>query len=673
MNARSNSYNHLQGQKSPYLLQHATNPVDWFPWGDEAFQKAREEDKLVLVSIGYAACHWCHVMEKECFRNPDIAELMNSHFVNIKVDREERPDIDHYYMEAVQLITGSGGWPLNCVALPNGRPVFGGTYFPSERWKELLNRLAEAYQQAPDQLRAQADQLEQGLQQMQLTDLTHTLEQFRSGGLDQYLHRIKQSLDEENGGLKGAPKFPMPLLYQFLLKYHFVRGDQKLLDHIKYTLTRMGEGGLYDHLSGGFARYSTDPQWFVPHFEKMLYDNAQLASLYCQVYMHTKEDLFRQKAEETLKFLKTEMHTENFLFACSIDADSEGKEGYYYTWADDEIDLALQKDAPIFKDYFGVKANGNWEGVNILAKQTDIPQLARKYNQPEGKIREIIEKGKSLLLKLREKRKAPLKDQKVIVSWNALAVKAFIHGYQATGKLDYLRIALNTAEGIISSQLESDYRLTRIYAAGQSSVDGFLDDYAFLAEALLELYQITFDDKWVDWAAKITEYSLQHFAGHRGHLLHYSSKRDERLTTNTKELVDAVLPSSNSVFAKNLFILGQYFASQSYIDKARKMLAEAGSMISRDPSFFANWLNLMIWFVYPPYEIAIVGRKAEAYRSRFENLYHPGIILAGGTHEGNLPILKNRFKLGKTQIYICQGQMCQKPISNIDEAIDKIV
>jgi len=673
MNAQSGSYNHLRDQTSPYLLQHATNPVEWFPWGDEAFDKARNENKLVLVSIGYSACHWCHVMEQECFSNPQLAAFMNEHFVSIKVDREERPDIDHYYMEAVQLITGSGGWPLNCFALPDGRPVFGGTYFPPDRWKEVLNRLAEAYRHEPDKLQQQAEQLEEGLHQMQISNITQTLDQFQPNELDQYVQRIKKNLDDENGGLKGAPKFPMPLLYQFLLKYHFETGDKALLDHIKLTLNEMAKGGIYDHLGGGFARYSTDKQWGVPHFEKMLYDNALLASLYSQVYMHTRQDSFRQTAVETLNFLKEEMLSEEFLFYSSIDADSEGGEGSYYTWKRYEIDMALYSDAGIFSDYFGVSDQGNWGDTNILKKSMTIPQLALKYNQPESKIKEVIKKGRILLLNKRKKRTPPAMDRKAIVSWNAMAIKAFIHGYRATGKRDYLRIALSSAENVISRQLESDYRLTRVYAGGQSSTEGFLDDYAFLGDALLELYQITFDDKWVDWAAKITGYAMKQFADHQSHLLNYARRRDERLTTNTKELIDAVLPSSNSVFAKNLFILGQYFASESYLERARKMLAAANTMISRDPSYFANWLGLMTWFVYPPYEIAIVGRKAEDYRSRFENLYHPGILLAGGTHEGNLPILKNRFKLGKTQIYICKGQVCQEPISNVDEAIEKIV
>jgi len=673
MNAGNPTYNHLAGQTSPYLLQHARNPVDWFPWGDEPFEKAQQENKLVLISIGYAACHWCHVMEEECFSDPGVARLMNEHYVCIKVDREQRPDIDHYYMEAVQLMNGSGGWPLNCFALPDGKPVLGGTYFPKDQWMELLKKLADAYRQDPARIDTQANNLLQDLDRLQISENLQTLDQLEPGMLKDFFSRTWQVLDKEEGGVKGAPKFPMPVLHQFLLKYYFETGSQEVLDYITRTLQKMREGGIYDQLAGGFARYSTDENWFVPHFEKMLYDNAQLASLYSHVYLQTRQELFLNTTIEILDFLKREMMSDDYLFYSSIDADSEGGEGTYYTWDKYEIDLALYSDADIFSDHFGLKETGNWKGSNVLKISSDVQQLSHKYNQAESRIREAINKGKEILLKKRQKRTPPPVDRKTIVSWNALAVKAFIHGYQASGKKDYLRIALNAAEALISRQLESDYRLNRIYHKDESSVDAFLDDYAFLGEALIELYQITFDDKWLDWAAKMTEYALRQFADSDNALLNYARKTDSRLSSNKKELVDAVLPSSNAVFAKNLFILGQLFASQRYIDRARKMLASANTMISKNPAYFGQWLNLMIWFVYPPYEVAIVGRKAEEYRSRFERIYHPGVILAGGTHEGNLPILKNRFKLGKTQIYICQGHVCQEPLSNVEEAIEKIV
>ena len=384
MNAGNPTYNHLAGQTSPYLLQHARNPVDWFPWGDEPFEKAQQENKLVLISIGYAACHWCHVMEEECFSDPGVARLMNEHYVCIKVDREQRPDIDHYYMEAVQLMNGSGGWPLNCFALPDGKPVLGGTYFPKDQWMELLKKLADAYRQDPARIDTQANNLLQDLDRLQISENLQTLDQLEPGMLKDFFSRTWQVLDKEEGGVKGAPKFPMPVLHQFLLKYYFETGSQEVLDYITRTLQKMREGGIYDQLAGGFARYSTDENWFVPHFEKMLYDNAQLASLYSHVYLQTRQELFLNTTIEILDFLKREMMSDDYLFYSSIDADSEGGEGTYYTWDKYEIDLALYSDADIFSDHFGLKETGNWKGSNVLKISSDVQQLSHKYNQAEN-------------------------------------------------------------------------------------------------------------------------------------------------------------------------------------------------------------------------------------------------------------------------------------------------
>ena len=665
--------NRLIYESSPYLLQHADNPVDWYPWGREAFEKAHKQNKLVLISIGYAACHWCHVMEHESFSDPEVARIMNQNFVCIKVDREERPDVDSIYMDAVQIITGSGGWPLNCFALPDGRPVYGGTYFKKDQWKQLLRNLADTYHRTPGKLEQQANDIKEGVQNIQLMDTVTTIPEFRDKELKDRMETIQRFLDNEHGGVKGTPKFPMPVFYQYLLKYHFHTSDQSILDHVLFTLKKLEEGGIYDQLGGGFARYSTDNKWMVPHFEKMLYDNAQLVSLYSQAYLYTREEHLKDTVVETLDFMQREMMSEENLFYSSIDADNEEGEGAYYTWTRKEVDYILHSTSDIVGDYFGIESEGNYEGKNVLTKNMTLDDLADKYRLSVSKVKDIIQEGKRTLWERREKRSRPATDRKVITSWNALAVKAFIDGYRATGKGKYLRVALNSAEYLIGYQLQSDYRLSRIYIDGKSSVNGFLDDYAFLIDVLLDLYQITFDAKWVDWAYKLTEYAMRNFSDARSSLLNYISEPDEQLISNKTEVIDSVMPSCNSLFAKNLFVLGHYFYTDSYIERARKMLASANTMIPRNPLYFSNWLNLMLWFIHPPYEVAIVGRKSEEYRKRFETLYHPGMILAGGTHEGNLPILKDRFKLGKTQIYICQGQVCQKPLNNVDEAIQQIV
>ena len=673
MDKNTQKSNRLINQTSRYLLQHANNPVDWYPWGEEAFEKARDEKKLVLISIGYSSCHWCHVMEKEAFTDLEVARVMNEHFVNIKVDREERPDVDHIYMDAVQILTGSGGWPLNCFALPDGKPVYGGTYFPKSQWLEVLTSLATTYRNEPEKVIDQAEKISQGVSELQFSILgRENTNEFREDKLKNYISSIKKDLDPNYGGTKGAPKFPLPALHQTLLKYHFYSKEEETQNYLLLTLKNMASGGIYDHLEGGFARYSTDKEWKVPHFEKMLYDNAQLASLYSQSYLLYKDENLKETAIDILNFLKDQMLSSQNLFFSSFDADSEGKEGEYYTWLKQEFEDIFLRDSSLLMDYFGITKEGDVDGKNVLRIDKSIDALSKTYSIPEERISQVISEGKQQLLQKRKKRNAPELDNKVIVSWNALAIKAFINGYRATQKREFLRIALESAESLVSHQLQKDYRLNRIYSEGDSSVNGFLDDYAFLTDTLIQLYQVTFDAKWIDWAMKITEYVMKHFQSSNSNLFQYTSNLDESLIAPKMEIMDSVLPSSNAVMAKNLFILGQFFYSDAYINQARKMLGEVEPVIHRNPIYFGHWIDLMVWFVFPPYEISIVGRKAEEYKERFMHLYHPGIILAGGTHEGNIPILRNRFKLGQTQIYICQGRVCKKPFKNVDEALKMI-
>ena len=673
MEKQHNYNNHLIHEKSDYLLQHADNPVNWFPWGDKAFNKAKQENKLVLVSIGYSSCHWCHVMEDESFKDEEVAEIMNKYYVSIKVDREERPDVDHVYMDAAQILTGSGGWPLNVFTLPDGRPVYGGTYFPKEQWKEVLLNLVYTYFSQPEKVKEQAKSISQGISDMQLRILSgNNSKEFKENEVKSVIDSVKKHVDNEYGGLSGAPKFPMPQFHSMLLKYYFYTRDETIKNYINTTLENMSNGGIYDHLEGGFARYSTDNEWKVPHFEKMLYDNAQLASLYSQAYLLTETDTFKEITEQTLEFLRNHMYKEGAGFFSSYDADSEGQEGKYYTWHEREINSLFLEDENIIKDYFGITKEGDIDGRNVLHINNSIDRLTKKYNLSAKQVETIIENARKKLLEKRAIRNRPDLDTKVIVSWNALAIKAFIDGYKATQKRHYLRIALESAEFLITHQFQKDYRLNRIYYDGESKINAFLDDYAFLIDALIQLYQVTFDNKWIDWAMKLSEYALTHFELNNSSLLQYKSNLDENLVSPKIEIVDSVIPSSNSIMAKNLFTLGQYFYSDSYITRARNMVSEIHSTIERSPVYFANWIDLMLWFVYPPYEISIVGRKSEDYKQRFMHLYHPGIILAGGTHEGNLPILRDRFKLGKTQIYICQGRVCKQPLNNVDEALKMI-
>ncbi|MGM0498207.1 MAG: thioredoxin domain-containing protein [Bacteroidota bacterium] len=673
MEKQRNFYNHLVHENSSYLLQHSDNPVDWFPWGNEAFKKAKQENKLVLVSIGYSSCHWCHVMEEESFKDEEVAEIMNKYYICIKVDREERPDIDHVYMDAIQILTGAGGWPLNVFTLPDGKPVYGGTYFPKEQWKEVLLNLAESFFSQPEKVKEQAERISQGVSEMQLNILSgQKSKEFQESDVKAIIEGGKKHIDYYHGGVSGAPKFPMPGFHSMLLKYFFYAKDEKIKEYINKTLKNISNGGIYDHLEGGFARYSTDNEWKIPHFEKMLYDNAQLASLYSKAYLLTGVDTYKKITEETLEFLRIHMYEEGGAFFSSYDADSEGQEGKYYTWSEKEIKNIFLDDADIIADYFGITKDGDIDGRNVLHINKGIDKLKEKYNLPADQIESIVENARKKLLEKRVMRKRPDLDTKVIVSWNALAINAFIDGYKATQKRQYLRIALESAEFLISHQLQKDYRLNRLYYNGKSTVNAFLDDYAFFIDALIQLYQVTFDAKWIDWAMKLSEYALTHFELNNSSLLQYKSSLDESLVSPKIEIIDSVIPSSNSIMAKNLFVLGQYFYSDSYLTRARNMLKEVQPAIEKSSIYFANWIDLMLWFVYPPYEIFIVGRKSEDYKQQFMHFYHPGIILAGGSHEGNLPILRNRFKLGKTQIYICQGRVCKQPLNNVDEALKMI-
>lgn len=665
--------NRLKHSNNLYLRQHENNPVNWYPWGDEAFEAAKEENKLILVSIGYSSCHWCHVMAEESFNDPDISKIMNDNYINVKVDREEHPDVDNYYMNAVQLMTGRGGWPLNCFALPDGKPVYGGTYFPKESWKELLINLALTYKNEPGRVYEQGKQLHEGISEVQLINPLTINNSSETSIVKEFANDIKNQFDLSNGGFKGAPKFPLPVFYLFLLKQYFISKDEDLLDHLNNTLTNMAEGGIYDHLGGGFSRYSVDERWNVPHFEKMLYDNAQLASLYSKFYLLTGNDFYKKIATEVLDFMQKEMRAETNYFFSSIDADSEGEEGKFYTWKEQEIDSILGNNAELLKEYYGINGKGEINGRHVLRVSKSIEEIAADHKLDKEKVEKILQQSSEKLLEKRAGRERPQTDTKGIVSWNSLAIKSFIDGYRATGEKTYLRVALSTAEFILNHQLEQGYKLKRIYLNGETKVDGFMDDYAFFIDALIELYQVTFDEKWIDWAYKLTNYTIQNFYNTNNELFNYYANNSRKRISNSNEIMDSVLPSSNAIMAKVLFILGQLFYTNSFIEMAEKMPPRVTNFIQRNPAYYTQWLSFMLWLENPPNEISILGKKFEEYKEHFNKIYHPGIILAGGSHEGNIPILKGKFKLGKTKIYICQGRTCQEPLNTPDEVLKLIV
>ena len=663
--------NSLVNESSPYLLQHAHNPVNWYPWGKEALDKAQAENKLIIISIGYAACHWCHVMKHESFENEEVANLMNTHFVAIKVDREERPDIDQVYMNAVQFLTGKGGWPLNCIALPDRRPVYGGTYFPVGQWMNLLSHIIDFVKENPEKAELQASSLTEALRKNELIVSNSTKQKFTTHDLDTVFSNWKNQIDFENGGQIGAPKFPLPVGYQYLLHYHHITQEADALKTVTQTLNKMADGGIYDQIGGGFSRYSTDAYWKVPHFEKMLYDNAQLVSLYSSAYQQTKNENYKTIVVE---FVQRELACEEGGFYASLDADSEGVEGKFYVWTQNKLKAILGDNADILIDYYNVIEKGNWEhGQNILYKTSNEKLIAQKYKITVEALDNKVSEAKQKLLAVRAVRIRPALDDKILTSWNGLMIKAFADAYRVFDNPDYLKIALRNADFIIKKIKSTDNRLFRNYKNNKASINGFLDDYAFIIEAFISIYKVTFDEQWLDNALELTSYSIEHFYDSASGMFFYTSDIDPALIARKMELSDNVIPSSNSTMAKNLYLLGHYFYKNNYIEMAEMMLSNVKQNALDSGVYCANWDILMAWFAVNPFEVAIVGENYEAKRKEFEAFYLPNVILSGGVKEGNLPLLKGKFQNDKTTLYVCRNNVCQQPVYEVSEALELLI
>ncbi|MGS0748359.1 thioredoxin domain-containing protein [Halpernia sp. GG3] len=665
--------NHLINETSPYLLQHAHNPVNWYPWGEEALTKAKKENKLLLISIGYAACHWCHVMEHESFEDEQVAKYMNDNFVAIKIDREEHPDIDQVYMNAVQLLTGSGGWPLNVIALPDGRPIYGGTYFPKDKWIDMLTQVSNFVKNNPEKAELQAKTLTEGIKGSEIVVAQNGKVEYNINNLNTIFSNWKSTIDFTKGGNKRAPKFPLPVGYQFLLFQNYLTKDKDALKAVDVTLNKMADGGIYDQIGGGFARYSTDEDWKVPHFEKMIYDNSQLVSLYSSAFQATKNPKYKTIVDETLGFVARELTNDNGAFYSSLDADSEGEEGKFYVWTKSELDPLLGKDAAIIEDYYSVTKNGNWEnGNNILFITENLKKVADKYKISEKDLIEKIELSKKILLKERSKRIRPKTDDKIITAWNGLMLKGYVDAYRVFNEPKYLNAALKNANFILKNTQKSDYRLDRNYKNGKSSINGFLDDYAFTIDAFIDLYQATFDEKWLLEAQNLQEYAIVHFYDDKSKMFFYTSDIDPKLIARKMEISDNVIPSSNSQMAKNLFVLGQYFYNDNYISMSKQMLNNVKQDALKGGAYYANWDILMAWFISEPYEVAIVGNDAIKKRIEFDSHYLPNVFLSGGKTEGNLELLKDKNRPGQTTIYACQNKVCKTPETEVKKVLIEI-
>ena len=665
--------NKLINESSPYLLQHAHNPVNWSPWGKEALAKAKKENKLIIISVGYAACHWCHVMEHESFEDEAVAQYMNDNFVCIKVDREERPDIDQIYMNAVQLLTGRGGWPLNCIALPDGRPIYGGTYFPKGKWLDVLSQVSKFVKDKPDKAEQQAKQLTEGVRSSETIVANTQKPSFTIKDLNSTFSNWKSKMDFKEGGNGKAPKFPMPIGYDFLLHYNYLTDNTKALKSTTLTLDKMAAGGIYDQVGGGFSRYSTDAIWKAPHFEKMLYDNAQLVSLYSKAYQKTKDPNYKRVVEESLVFIKRELSAKKGGFYSSLDADSEGEEGKFYVWTKEELKKLLDKDAELISDYYEATEKGNWEhGRNILFKRTSDVAFAKKNNLSEVELSKKVARAKKVLLKERTNRIRPGLDDKIITAWNALMIKGYTDAYRAFGNKDYLKTAIKNAEFINAKLKQSDNRLYRNFKNNKASINSFLDDYAFTIEAFIALYQATFNERWLLQAKELNEYTIAHFYNKKSGMFYYTSDIDPALIARKMEILDNVIPASNSQMAKNLYILGHYFGNESYLSKAKQMLNNVKNDAIKGGQYYANWNILMAWFASPPYEVAILGNDFEAKRKELDQNYLPNVFLSGGKKEGSLELHEFKLVKGQTTIYVCQNKSCQKPVTNVAKALGQI-
>ena len=665
--------NSLINETSPYLLQHAHNPVNWFAWNDETLEKAKRENKLILVSIGYSACHWCHVMEHESFEDEHVANLMNDHFICIKVDREERPDIDQVYMLAVQLMTGRGGWPLNCFALPDGRPIYGGTYFPKEQWMNILLNLADTFKNEPDKVEDYAKQLTEGVKLAELVKVNQDEKEFTIDTLHQCYKNWKPRFDNEEGGPDKAPKFPLPNNYQFLLRYYHQTKESKNLDHIQLTLQKMAYGGIYDQIGGGFSRYSVDHYWKVPHFEKMLYDNAQLVTLYCEAFQAKKNPIYKQVVYETLAFIERELTSPEGAFYSALDADSEGEEGKYYVWSTDELQTILKDDFNLFADYFNINDRGLWEYNNyILLRHDSDETIAERHNISGKELDERIHKMKKELLAIREKRVHPGLDNKVLTSWNALMLKAYVDAYNVFDDQHFLDAAIKNVNFILQKQLRGDGGLNHNYKNGISTINGFLEDYCFTIEALIALYEATFTEEYLHKANELMKYCISHFEDKNTGMFYFTSDEDKALISRKKELSDNVIPASNSSIAKSLFVLGHYFENEAYLSKSKKMLNNMLSEIVNYGSGYSNWAMLLLNFTQSFYEVAIVGKSVDEKRKAFNKHYLPNRIFVGSANESTLPLLKNRYVAGQTMIYVCSNKTCKEPVTEVSEALKQI-
>jgi uncharacterized protein YyaL (SSP411 family) len=667
--------NRLANSSSPYLLQHANNPVNWYPWGKEALDKAKTENKLILVSIGYSACHWCHVMEHESFEDEAVAAVMNEFFVCIKVDREERPDVDQIYMSAVQLMSGRGGWPLNCICLPDQRPIYGGTYFRKNDWTSLLFNLADFYKQKPEEAEEYAVRLTEGIQNYESVQFVGEQPEYTKADLELIGDNWKRYFDQYEGGTGNAPKFPMPNNWLLLMRYAHLMKDEEIAAQVKLTLHKMAFGGIYDHVGGGFARYSVDGRWHVPHFEKMLYDNAQLISLYSEAYTWNPDALYEQVVEEIVTFSTRELASPELGFYSALDADSEGVEGKFYIFTKEEIEGILGEDAAeLFCIYYHITEDGNWEEEhsNVLFRRESDEDLAEQLGLGVDDLLSQIKASRKKVFEVRRHRIRPGLDNKILASWNGLMLKGLCTAYRAFNNPKYLELALQNAGFISTNLISQNNRISRVYnanATGEATV-AFLDDYANIIDGLIALYEVTFDEDWLQQARKLADAAIEHYYDENNGIFFYTADDDEQLIARKSEIMDGVTPASNSAMALNLKKLGLLFDNEGYAAVSAQLLRNIMPQLAKYGTAYSNWTLLLLDEVFGIYEIAITGNETETVRREIENNYIPNKIILGGK-KGSLPLLQDKFGQS-TQIFICKDKTCGLPANNTADALKQI-
>ena len=682
--------NRLINETSPYLLQHANNPVDWYPWGEEALERARSEDKPILLSIGYSACHWCHVMERESFEDEIIAGMMNENFVSIKVDREERPDLDQVYMQAVQMLTGSGGWPMTVFLTPEGKPFYGGTYFPpTDRqgmpgFPRLITSIAEAYKTNKGEVDRVTQQLTtQMTQSNQIPKGTSIL---TVDILHQAYSTLATNFDYQNGGFGNAPKFPQPMGPEFLLRYYHHGYNPRALELVEITLEKMAYGGIYDQIGGGFHRYSTDAYWLVPHFEKMLYDNALLARLYLHTHLITGRPLYRRIVEETLDYVLREMTDSSGGFYSAQDADSEGVEGKFFVWTPDEIRAVLgDADSEVFSSYYGVTPNGNFEGENILNIRQDPEAFAEAHDLTQEQLDEIISRSSKALLDVRGKRIHPMRDDKVLASWNGLMLRSFAEAAAALGRADYLEAAVKNA-GFLVGTMKSQGRLLRTYRDGHAKLLGYLEDYSFVVDGLLALYEATFDIRWLDEAVTLADSMIELFWDEGIGGFYDTGSDHETLVVRPRDVFDNAQPCGGSVASDALLKLAVFTGNSDYNAKAAVPLRSLHQAMSQSPGGTGHWLNALDFYVSPPKEIAVIGpRNDPATQALLDTVFSrflPNKVVMGtetprsaeeieGTPD--FPLLQDRIMVGGLpSAYVCENYTCQLPVTDPDALAEQL-